>query len=49
LAEYGAAIYQKEGNLQVIGSTFELNNATGWGAAIYDSSGDMRVESSKVT
>lgn len=30
-------------------STFERNNATGWGAAICDEGGDMRVESSKFT
>ena len=46
LAEYGAAIYQKGGNLQVRDSTFEGNNASIWGAAIYDEGGDMQVESS---
>ena len=49
LANYGAAIYQKGGNLRIMDSTFERNNATGWGAAIYDEGGDMQVESSKFT
>ena len=49
LANYGAAIYQKGGNLQIEDSTFEGNNATIWGAAIYDDGGDMQVESSKFT
>jgi hypothetical protein len=48
-ANYGAAIYQKGGNLQVTDSTFEGNNATIWSAAIYDNSGDMQVEPSKFT
>ncbi|MGE5373395.1 MAG: right-handed parallel beta-helix repeat-containing protein [Phycisphaerales bacterium] len=49
LAYYGAAIYQMGGNLQVIESTFEGNNATIWGAAIQDEAGDVLVESSKFT
>jgi hypothetical protein len=46
-ANYGAAIYQKGGNLQVRDSTFEGNNATIWGSAIYGNSGDVQVESSQ--
>jgi hypothetical protein len=49
LANYGAAIYQKGGNLRIMDSSFEANNATIWGAAIYDNSGDMQVESSEFT
>lgn len=48
-AECGAGIYQKGGNLQVMDSTFERNNASILGAAIYDEGGDMQVESSKFT
>jgi hypothetical protein len=48
-ANYGAAIYQKGGELQIEGSTFKNNNATEWGAAIYDNGGNMRVESSRFT
>ena len=43
LAKYGAAVYQKSGDLHIERSTFENNKATEWGAAIYDNSGDMRV------
>ncbi len=49
LANCGAAIYQKGGNLRIVDSSFENNNATDWGAAIYDEGGDMQVESSKFT
>jgi hypothetical protein len=49
LAEYGAAIYQKGGNLKIEDSTFDEDNATVWGAAVYDERGDMQVESSKFT
>ena|GEM_PF-5865500 len=48
-ANYGAAIYQKGGNLQIMDSTFEQNNATMMGAAIYDEGGNMQVGSSKFT
>ena len=49
LANYGAAIYQKGGDLKIEDSTFERNNASIWGAAIYDNGGDMQVESSEFT
>ena len=49
LANYGAAIYQKGGNLRIVDSSFEHNNATDRGVAIYDEGGDMQVESSKFT
>lgn len=49
LAEYGAGIYQKDGDLQVVDSLFENNNATRWGAAIYGNNGNVEVESSKFT
>jgi hypothetical protein len=47
LAKYGAAVYQKSGDLHIERSTFENNKATEWGAAIYDNSGYMRVRSSQ--
>jgi len=49
LADYGAAIYQKGGNLKIKGSSFERNNATILGVAICDEGGDMQVESSTFT
>jgi hypothetical protein len=49
VANYGTGIYPKGGNLRIVDSTFERNNATIWGAAIYNSGEDMQVESLKFT